>query len=361
MELKARQKQILAAVIERYVKEAEPVGSAALAADPQFAARCGQLSSATIRNELAELEELGLLAHPHTSAGRVPTDAGYRIYVDEMLNPRPLPAAQRARLDAWISAPPASLEDVLREATVALARLTGYPAVASLPAARSDTMRQVQINPVPPSRLILVLVTGAGRIDHRLFEVENDVPMGRLTTVVNFLNEKLGGRSLGAIRALQFEDVAAGLHDTETMTLARRAWELVRRSVADAGDEKIVVQGLITLLNEPEFSDIGQARAAMQLFDDQAAMSDLLRSSWPASRPDNMASPTTGTVFIGQEMAHINNPAVERFSLVGMAYGAGGEVLGTVGVMGPTRMKYADAVAIMPALAARLRLCLETL
>ena len=356
MQLRSRQKLILAAVIERYVAGAEPVGSAALSKDAQFAAQCGQLSSATIRNELAELEELGLLRHPHTSAGRVPTDAGYRLYVDEMLKPRPLPHKERARLEAWISAPPASLEDALREATIALAKLTGYPAVASLPAARSDTMRQVQINPVPPCRLILVLVTGAGRIDHRLFEVESDVPVGRLTTVVNFLNEQLGGRSLGAIRALHFENVSAGLHDAETLHLARRAWELVRQAVADAGDEKIVVQGLITLLNEPEFSDINHARAAMQLFDDQEAMSGLLRASVPT---DQMA-PTTSTVVIGQELPH-TNPAIERFSLVGVAYGTGGEVLGTVGVMGPTRMKYADAVSIMPALAARLRLCLETL
>ncbi len=363
MQLRSRQKLILAAVIERYVAGAEPVGSSALAKDQHFAAQVGQLSSATIRNELAELEDLGLLRHPHTSAGRVPTDAGYRIYVDEMLRPRPLPPTERAQLDAWISAPPASLEDTLREATVALARLTGYPAVASLPAARRDTMRQVQINPVPASRpggarLILVLVTGAGRIDHRMFEVESDVPVGRLNTVVNFLNDQLGGHSLGAIRALQFEAVSAGLHDAETLNLARRAWELVRQSIVDAGDEKIVVQGLITLLNEPEFSDIGHARSAMQLFDDQDVMSDLLRASVPT---DSMALPTTSTVVIGHELPYANHPAIERFSLVGVAYGAGGEVLGTVGVMGPTRMKYADAVSIMPALAARLRHCLETL
>ena len=363
MELRSRQKLILAAVIERYVADAEPVGSSALAKDAKFAAQVGPLSSATIRNELAELEELGLLRHPHTSAGRVPTDAGYRIYVDEMLRPRPLPPAERAQLDAWISSSPASLEDALREATLALARLTGYPAVASLPAARRDTMRQVQINPLPSSpggtrRLILVLVTSAGRVEHRLFEVESNVPMSRLNTVVNFLNEQLGGRSLGAVRTLQFEAVSAGLHDADTLNLARRAWELVRQSVADVGDEKIVVQGLITLLNEPEFSDIGQARSAMQLFDNQDVMSDLLRASVPS---DVFALPTTSTVVIGHELPYANHPAIERFSLVGVAYGAGGEVLGTVGVMGPTRMKYADAVSIMPALAARLRLCLETL
>ena len=355
MQLKPRQKVLLATVIERYVATAEPMGSTALANDPQVVASCGKLSSATIRNELADLEELGLLAHPHTSAGRVPTDAGYRVYVNEMLRPRPLHATEQQRLETWMPIPPASLEDALRDATLALAKLTGYPAVASLPAGRSDTMRHVQINPIPPHRLILVLVTGAGRIDHRIFDVEGGVPERHLNTVVNFLNEKLGGKALGTVRNQKFEDVSAGLHDAETLSLAKRAWDLVRQSVADVGDEKIVVQGLITLLNEPEFSDIGQARAAMQLFDDQTALGDLLRASLPAD------APTPHTVVIGQELSRMNNPAVERFSLVGVAYGAGGEVLGTLGVFGPTRMKYTDAVSLMPALAARLRFCLETL
>ncbi len=355
MILKSRQKILLAAVIERYVASAEPVGSAALVGDPQVVGLCGQLSSATIRNELAELEDLGLLKHPHTSAGRVPTDAGYRVYVNEMLRPRPLRAAEREHLESWLPAPPGSLEDALRDATVALAKLTGYPAVASLPAARQDTMRHVQLNPIPPCRLILVLVTGAGRIEHRLFDVEGGVPEHRVRTVVNFLNEQLGGKPLGAVRSLNFEDVSAGLHDAEAISVARRAWEMVRQSVAEVGDEKVMVQGLITLLNEPEFSEIGHARAAMQLFDDQIMLGDLLRTSFSSD------SPTPHTVVIGHELPHSINPAVERFSLVGVAYGAGGEILGTVGVLGPTRMNYTDAISLMPALAARLRFCLETL
>jgi len=360
MTLRPRQQALLAAAIERYVESAEPVGSTALASDARVTARFGQVSSATIRNELAELEEIGLLAHPHTSAGRVPTDAGYRYYVNEILRPRPVKAAERARINSGIAAPPSSVEDALREATAALAKLTGYPAVASLPPARSDRMRHLQINPVPPHRLILILVTASGRIEHRIFDVEHDVPASRLTTVVNFLNEQLGGRPLATLRTLRFEDVAEGLHDAETLALARRAWDLVRQSVNDLSDDLIVVQGLITLFNEPEFSDIQQARAAMRLFDDAPAMSDLLRAAQASQFPAS-GQPVQYAVVIGQEHPKGDNPTIERFSLVGIAYGTGGEVLGTVGVMGPTRMKYADAVSLMPALAARLQVCLETL
>lgn len=359
MELKSRQKAILAAAVERYVLTAEPVGSGAIAADPKLLAQVGTLSSATVRNELAELENLGLLRQPHTSAGRVPTEAGYRFYVDESLRPRAISGAEERQLEV-VAPPAASVEDALREAMTVLAKLTGYPAVCSLPSATRDTMRFLQLNPMPPRRLILVLVTASGRIEHRLFEITDEVSPARLNMVVNFLNENLGGQNLSNVRALDFETVSKGLHDAQVLELARRAWELVRSSVADISDEKIVVQGLITLLDEPEFAEIGQARAAMRIFEDETAMGGLLRMAqelphdWPTSR----------AIRIGHELPRLDNgidhPAAPWFSFVGVSYGAGGENWGALGVMGPARMRYADAVALVPALAARLQMTLES-
>jgi len=362
MTLGPRQKALLAAVIERYVENAEPVGSAALAGDERFRALCGSVSTATIRNDLADLEEAGLVMQPHTSAGRVPTDAGYRFYVNEMLRPRPLRSRERAQILA-IPASPSSIEDALREATALLAQLTGYPAVATLPSAGRDTMRQVQIAPVPPHRLLLVLLTQSGRVENRLFEVgpgEVDARhMNRLNTVVNFLNEQLHGRTLSEVRSLGFESVSSGLHEEGTLALARLAWEQVRASVSDLGDERLVVQGVVTLLDEPEFSDIAHARSAMRLFDNGDALSDLL-----ASHVDKKSA---RAIVIGREHmagegeARAEVPGVERLSFVGIAYGHCGEVLGAVGVMGPTRMKYAEAATLVPALAARLQTSLDSL
>jgi heat-inducible transcriptional repressor len=363
MTLAPRQKALLGAVIERYVENAEPVGSAALAGDERFRALCGTISTATIRNDLAELESLGLVMQPHTSAGRVPTDAGYRFYVNEMLRPRPLRSRERAQIRT-IPASPSSIEDVLREATALLAQLTGYPAVATLPLAGRDTMRQVQIAPVPPHRLLLVLLTQSGRVENRLFEVgpeEMDARhIGRLNTVVNFLNEQLHGRSLSEVRTLGFEAVSSGLHDEATLALARRAWEQVRASVNDLGDERLVVQGVVTLLDEPEFSDIAHARSAMRLFDNGDALSDLLASH--VNKETSTRAIVIGREHIGSEGdARVGVSGVERLSFVGIAYGNGGEVLGAVGVMGPTRMKYAEAATLVPALAARLQTSLESL
>ena len=354
-ELKPRQKAILAAVIEKYVRTAEPVGSATLAGDPVLGARFGALSSATLRNELAELENLGLLAHPHTSAGRVPTEAGYRLYVGEMLQPREVSAQEHTQLEQ-VAPPAASVEDALREAVVVLTRLTGYPAVASLPDAKGDQVQWLQLNPVALRRLVLVLVTAQGRIEHRLFDVGDEVAHTRLETVVRFLNETLGGLPLSHARSIDFSLVSAGLHDDATLKLAHRAWDIVRDSVADIADEKIVVQGLITLLDEPEFAHIGQARAAMRLLEDESALAGLIKNSVAGGQ----GGVRSRSVSIGGELVAPDHPAARGFSFVGVSYGAGDEVFGALGVLGPARMRYGDALALVPALAARLQLTLES-
>ena len=355
--MKSRQKAILAAVIEKYVATAEPVGSSAIASDAALLAQFGALSPATVRHELAELEKEGFLQQPHTSAGRAPTDAGYRFYVREMIRPRRISRAEQSQLEV-VAPPAASVEDAMQEAMLVLAKLTGYPAVASLPSAVRDNVAMLQLNPVPPRRLVLVLVTAAGRIEHRLFEINDDVAPTTLNAVVRFLNEQLGGQSLAGARGLNFESVSGGLHDAATIGLARRAWEMVRDSVADIADEKIVVQGLITLLDEPEFAEIGQARAAMRLLDGGASLGELLKSAqqWPLDWPLGHG------VRIGAEMCEIaaDHPNARVLSFVGVSYGVGGETLGALGVLGPARMRYADALTIVPALAARLQMTLES-
>ena len=354
--ISARQRALLASVIERYVETAEPVGSSALACDTRMTGAFGALSTATIRNDLADLEAAGLLAHPHTSAGRIPTDSGYRLYINEMLRPRPVRANERAQIKAGIDAPASSVEDALQDATALLARMTGYPAMASLPGATSDTMRQVHLNPLPPHRLILVLVTGAGRVEHRLLEVGADINANQLNTVANFLNHELSGRTLSDLQTQRWEDVSGGLHDVGVLGLARRAWDQVQNAVGEMGDEQVVVQGLLTLLDAPEFAHIERARGAMKLLQDATTLNELLRIS-------SQSTLVVGgrAIVIGSELRELHHPALESFSFVGISYSVGGEVLGTVGVLGPTRMKYAEAVSLVPALAGRLQESLESL
>jgi heat-inducible transcriptional repressor len=249
----------------------------------------------------------------------------------------------------------------LQDATQVIAQLTGYPALASMPAGSSDTMRHVQLNQLPPRRLILVLVTAAGRIEHRMLEVDGTVPPARVNTVVNFLNHQFSGQSLSHVRNLRWEDASKNLHDMAAAQIAQRAWDSIKSAVGEIADEQVVVQGLLTLLDEPEFSEIERARSAMRLLQDASTLHALLRAASEGARA------VGGAVVIGSELRGlpfgfaIEGAALERFSFVGITYGAGNEVLGTVGVLGPTRMKYAEAVSLMPALAGRLQESLETL
>lgn len=356
MQLTDRQRALLAAVVERYVETAEAVGSTALAADSRLARRFGALSSATIRNDLKRLESEGLLAHLHTSAGRVPTHAGYRFYINEMMKPRPVRAAEHARIDAAIDFPALSVEDLLQQTTALLVQLTGYPAVASLPAAKRDAMRHVQLNHIPPHRMILMLVTVAGRIEHRFFEVDGKVNEASLRSVVNFLNQQLAGCSLLQLRASSWEqlDPAAtrGLHGSETLELARSAWDAVHKAVAELKDEGVVVQGMAALFDEPEFTEMKNARGVLQLFDDNLQMGGLLRQAMEA---ESDAPLTMQSIVIGGEWLDCSHQAMQHLSFVGIRYGADNQVLGTVGVVGPTRMKYGESSALVSALARRLQ------
>jgi heat-inducible transcriptional repressor len=359
MQLTDRQRALLAVVVERYVETAEAVGSTALAADSRLARRFGALSSATIRNDLKALESAGLLAHPHTSAGRIPTHAGYRFYINEIMRPRPVRAAERARIDAAIDMPALSVEDILHQTTVLLAQLTGYPAVASLPMAQRDAMRHVQINHIPPHRLILMLVTVTGRIEHRFFEIDGKVSEPALKAVVDFLNQNLGGRSLFQLRSTSWEQLAPeatrGLHGNEALSLARAAWDAVHKTVGELEDDRVVVQGMAALFDEPEFAEIENARAMLRIFDDSLQIGGMLRHVME-TRGEGQQS-----IVIGGEWMDANHPAFQNLSFVGIHYGAESEVLGTVGVMGPTRMKYGESSAVVLALAERLRESLMSL
>lgn len=354
--MRPRLQVLFSRLVEQYIGTAEPVGSAFLAADESLQAQYGSLSSATIRNDLAQLEEWGLLSHPHTSAGRIPTTSGYRYYVDEVLRPRRVSPAQRARITSRLDSPPASMQDALQQAASILAELTGYPVLASLPVAHTDTMSHLQLNPVPPHRLILVVVTGAGRVEHRLLEISQEVPAHRLATVLNFLNRQLGGRSLAELRKLDFAAISRGLHDDLTLELALRAFTLIHQLVAEMHDERIVVQGLVTLLNEPEFAQIDRARAALHFFDNPGALHLLLETvgqSLHQRSPQHRARPYS--VVIGGETPLAQPEPITQFSWVGVEYQAGDEAAGTVTVVGPTRMKYAEVAALLPELAGRLQ------
>ncbi|MCS6858944.1 MAG: heat-inducible transcriptional repressor HrcA [Abditibacteriales bacterium] len=342
LQLQPRKKRILQAVVEKYVETAEPIGSHTLVRELNLG-----ISSATVRNDLAELEDMELLTHPYTSAGRVPTDLGYRAYVND-LSPRPLPLMP---LSERLRAAALDIERVLENACRMLAQLTNYTAIVLVPTEERDVMKHVQLGNVNedarrrPHRLLVVLVTSAGHVEHSLFETPTYIAPSRLQRIARFLNAKLKGRTLSSIKNLSFADIADPQEPVDPF--AERSFELVKESIRAQADDKVLVEGIVYILNQPEFARVDKARAVLNVLEKPALLTGLM--SMPLRQLGI-------TVVIGRE--HELSP-IQETSFIGAPYKMGDQWLGSIGILGPTRMKYNEAMPMVQHMARQLSQCLS--
>lgn len=325
MQLEPRRRRILAAVVERYVESSEPVGSQTLAGDAEFGVR-----SATIRNEFARLEELNLLTHPHTSAGRIPTDLGYRVYVDELLQPEPITERVRDTTRERLIPAHNSMAELLAAACELLAGMTQYPALVSFPARRYDTIKHVQMGNVDARRILVVIYTQSGNVEHRIFELPASVRPPQVSRVMRILNAKLKGRTIASIRQLTVQDVHEAGEAAEPFV--REALAFVQETLAGQPDDRVLVEGIVYLLSQPEFADVEKARTMIGILNDPSRLHPVLEMPLYEG---------ASAVVIGKEHLELS---MQTMSFVGFPYRAGSTVLGTVGIVGPTRMKYWQAI-----------------
>jgi len=338
LRLSPRQELILARVVEEYVATGTPVGSKTIVE------RTGlDVSSSTVRYELAVLEEQGLLTHPHTSAGRVPTDAGYRLFVDRLLDrlePRP------ADLELDLSGAESQVDSALRATTEVLADLTHLLALVSAPPLETTMLRHVEVLLLQPRVVMVVVITSTGGVTKRLFTFEEPVDPGLAEWAAQYLNETLAGLRLGArlLRA-RFED--ASLSDRERAFLER-----VRPAFTDvleAEEQTLYVGGTAGVLDEFRTDELRTYRRLLEVLEQRAAVLDLLRASLGSKRP---------FVRVGPDL---DDPDLAGVSLVGAAYGLQHMNLGTVSLLGPTRMDYEKAIAVVRAAAHELSRFVEEL
>lgn len=321
-ELSSRQRQILALVVEEYVSSGQPVGSKTLVE------RSGiNVSSSTVRYELAELEDLGLLTHPHTSAGRIPTDSGYRFYVDRVLErPDPRPPAPLALDLASVSN---EIDLALQRTTEALAQLTHLMALVTAPALETTVVRHVEVLQLQPQVVVVVVITQTGGVTKRLFVFAEPVDARLVGWSADYLNETLGGQRLGARLLRQcFEDTGLTSREQEFLAELRPAFEDLME-----GPQNVFVGGAADVLDEFRSEDVRAFRRLVDALEQRASLLDLMRQSLVSRRP---------FVRVGAE---IGDPALERVSVVGHAYGLTNRNLGTVSLIGPTRMDYPTAIA----------------
>jgi heat-inducible transcriptional repressor len=328
MQLSERKREILRRVVEKYVATGQPVGSRALVE------RAGLgFSPSTVRAELAELEALGFLTHPHTSAGRVPTESGYRLYAEELvdtLEGRPV------ALGVDFRSMRNELEDALRSTTESLSRATRLLALVSAPTLETASVRHVEVLALQPTTVMVVVITSTGGVTKRMFTLEEPIDPGLVSWAHAYLNDQLVGERLGSSSLRRRLD-ATGLSPVE-----RRFVELVRQALLDLRTDdrtEVFVGGAAGLLEEARTEELEATMRLLELLERRAAVLELVSEALEPRRP---------VVHVGPEVA---GGQVHDVSLVGATYGIRSTPLGAVGLVGPLRMDYEKAIRTVRAAA----------
>ena len=320
VELTPRQRDLLVHVVEEYVETGQPVGSKHLVERGALT-----VSPSTVRSELAELEARGLLTHPHTSAGRVPTDRGYRFYAGELLaraDPRP------AAFPLDLSALRREVDSALEATTEMLSSVTRLLALVSAPPFETTTVRHVEILLLQPQTVMVVVITSTGGVSKQLFRFEEPVDTGLANWAREYLNERLAGVRLGSVQLRrQLEEPSLSFAERSFLDAIRPAFiELVR------AEQRLYVGGTAGLLEELPYERLGLYRRVLATLERRAELLEILGHALDPLRP---------FVRVGDEL---DDPALQGAALVGASYGLTNRVLGAVSLLGPLRMDYDKAI-----------------
>ncbi len=325
-----------------FIATGEPVASRTITKKYGF-----DLSAATIRNVLADLEEAGYLSQPHTSAGREPTEAAYRLFVDALMEEQQLSKEERADIDSWFEALPVGT-DLLREAGRRLSRLSGAPALLVRASGETRTLLKLRFIATRPGELLAVIVFSDGTVENRFLSLDAPVTEQDLERIHNMLEEAVSGRTLLAVRehfmsgVLEQNDELGALHQ-KGLALVRAAAEGAARGLS------IEVEGQARLLERPEFGDVGRARELLRVLEDRERLLSLIDS---ALASDNVR------VFLGEEAAQAVGCPV---SVVAAPFRAEDERAGALGIIGPARMDFPFVVPRVSAAAAAISVALAKL
>ncbi len=325
--LTERQELVLRRLVEAYHDDGVPVGSKALSATFEW-------GPSTIRHELANLEELGLLAHPHTSAGRVPTEAGYRYFVDRLL-PECSPGPSLS-----LSLVQHELDEAMRVTTETLSQVTNLLAIVTAPPIETSTIRHVELLALQPQVLMVVVITSTGGVSKRLFTFDRPIDTGLIDWAASYLNERMVGLGLGA-RMLHQRLHDPTLPPTELQFLASLVPAF--SELEDSPEAKLYIDGAARLITAERVGDVSELNLLMESLERRVTMLGALRSA--------LAVPQSVAVRIGAEN---ELPALRSLALVAAAYGLPQRSLGAVSVIGPMRMNYGEAIQAVREAAAQL-------
>jgi heat-inducible transcriptional repressor len=325
--LTERAQHLLKVLVERFIREGQPVGSRTLTRDSGL-----NLSAATIRNVMADLEDLGFLESPHTSAGRVPTPRAYRVFVNSLITVRSLTADQVKQMERTIDDAP-DTDSVLHSASTMLSTLTHMAGIVMVPRQEELVLRQIEFLALTDRRVLVILVVNEREVQNRIIQVDRDFSESELQQIGNFVTAEFGGMKLTQVRELlaawvQEERAAANLLP-DAANLTERAFEGVTDS------EDYVLAGETNLLDFEELSDVRKLRMAFRVLSEKREVLDLL---------DRCLGAQGTQIFIGQESGLT---VLNELSVVTAPYASQDQVLGVLGVIGPRRMAYERVIPIV--------------
>ncbi len=332
--LNERAQQLLRVLVERYIDSGEPVGSRTLARDSGL-----DLSPATVRNVMADLEELGFVRSPHTSAGRMPTVRGYRFFVDSLLQVQPLDSEQVAALRRELH-PEVNHDRLVASASSLLSGITRMAGVVTLPRREHAALRRLDFLPLSGNRVLVILIFNEGEVQNRIIQTDRAYSAAELEQAANLLNSLFAGKDIAEVRASLIEDMRRARQDmNELMNTAVEMAERVFIKEEAAEDEDVVVAGQTNLMTFRELGDVEKLRNLFEVFNSKRDLLHLLDQSLSAEGVQ---------IFIGEESGY---QVLDECSVVTAPYSVEGEVVGVLGVIGPTRMAYDRVIPIVDATA----------
>ncbi|OXS80457.1 heat-inducible transcriptional repressor HrcA [Domibacillus enclensis] len=321
-----RQLFILQIIIDDFIRSAQPVGSRNLAKKDDVS-----YSPATIRNEMADLEEMGFLEKTHTSSGRVPSEKGYRYYVDHMLSPGSIRRSERTAIHSIFADRQEGMEKAVQNAATILSELTSYTSIVLGPKFNDHKVKNLQIIPIDRTSAVAIIVTDTGHVENRLFSLPDGIEPADIEKMVNILNDRLTGVPLSELRRKIFQETA------QLMKRHLHNYEAVLNMFAEASGGqpigKLFIGGKTNIFNQPEFRDIEKVRLVMDMMEKEHDMYELVRPTESGIQ-----------VKIGTENAE---QAMEDCSLITASYSVGNEPVGTIAILGPKRMEYSRVITLV--------------
>lgn len=329
MELNERKRKILNTIINEYISTAEPIGSRHIAKHADLG-----LSSATIRNEMADLEEMGYLEQPHTSAGRIPSDKGYRFYVNELMGGYEATQQDIDLLATAMTVKINQFDKVIKQVSMLLSQLTNYTAFLITPEMKHGAIKTIELIPIDSTSVLIVLVTNEGIMKNKRVVLPQGIDSEYIPKISTMLKEKLSGLSLNEIGVREINEIKNALGENGEMLFP--VIEFISEIIDDIQKEtEVYLSGVSNIFNFPEYRDIDRAKEFIEFLDDKSSVTKAVSDSHDDGEREI-------NIKIGKE----NDMDIMRnSSLVTANYHLGGKTVGKIGIIGPTRMNYSKVVA----------------